>query len=264
MKMLSHLVQILSFSLLTFTSCVEALYLGNPSSAGAIEKGIWIPQDALIGLKLGYQVDIVLDRRLKSYGKIQSRIDTFRSLMNQGVITLSMADRLEVYGSVGSMEAWFSHRPLSTHLQRQYQTGTSITAGGGGRILAYEGKYCAIGIEGSYQYAKPPLHWTSLSGTTFTAKSHLHYQEWQAGLGISKQIDIFIPYLAIKYSNVAAKVSRLERELELPARALTLTNRDHVGAVVGCTFTTGSTFDLTLESRFIDEQALSAAANLRF
>ncbi|MEN9344053.1 MAG: major outer membrane protein [Chlamydiota bacterium] len=258
MKMRLLLVQIFAFSF------IHALYLGNVDSPGAITTGIWIPQESLVGVKLGYQADFIIDRRLKSYGGLRSRMDTFQAQLNQGVLTLMVANRVEAYGSVGSMQATFSHRPAPSYLQREYQTSYKTTWGFGARAVVYDGKYCAIGVSGAYQYAKLPLKWDALSGTTFRTNADLHYQEWQVGTGISKQIDIFIPYLAVKYSNVWAKTAIISPDLELPVRHITMKNRDYFGLVVGCTFTTGSDFGLTLESRFIDEQAFTLALDLSF
>jgi hypothetical protein len=191
-------------------------------------------------------------------------MDQFQSQWNQGVITCSIADRVDFYGSAGSMQAFFSHRPPSGGAQREYQTGYKTTWGFGARAIVYEWGDCSIGMEGGYQWAKPHLRWNSLSGTSFTTSASLHYQEWQVGIGISRQVEMFIPYGAFKYSNVHAKVVPLRSDLELGSNSFQMTNRDHFGLVFGCTFTTGKFFDLTVESRFLDEQAITLAGDLRF
>jgi hypothetical protein len=251
------------FFLLTIAN-LQALYVGNPYQPGAVEKGMFICDDAVVGLKVGYQADFVLDRRLKSYGGVSSRIDDFQSQWNQGVITLSLAERVDFYGSLGAMQASFSHRPGPDHYRREYDTSYKFTWGFGARAIVYEWKHCSIGVEGSYQWAKPPIKWDALNGTSFTTSADLHYQEWQVGLGISRQIQFLIPYGVFKYSNVHAKATPLRSDLDLPVTSLKMTNRDHFGLALGCTFTTGKDFDLTVESRFIDEQAVSLAGNLRF
>ncbi len=250
--------------LLLMTTTLQALYLGNPYQPGDVTQGLFISEDALIGLKIGYQADYVIDRRLKSYHGVNARMDEFQSQWNQGVATCVIAERVEFYASAGSMQATFSHRPAPEHHRIQYQTSYKTTWGFGSRAIVYEWGDCCIGIEGGYQWAKPPIKWDALNGKSFTTSANLHYQEWQVGLGISKQIECFIPYGAVKYSNVSGKVALLRPDLELDVTSFKMANRDHFGLVLGCSFTTGKFFDLTLESRLIDEQALSLAGNLRF
>lgn len=79
-----------------------------------------------------------------------------------------------------------------------------------------------------------------------------------------RQIDFLNPYGAIKYSLVKGKVTRVRSDLQLSCSSFHMRNRDHIGLVFGCTFTTGDYFDLTVESRFLDEVALSLAANMSF
>lgn len=249
---------------LLVTTTLQALYIGNPYQPGSVTRGLFLSEEAVLGLKIGYQADYVIDRRLKSYGKVHARMDEFQSQWNQGVLTCSLAERVELYGSLGSMQATFSHRPKPEHSRREYQSSYKFTWGFGARAIIYEWKECALGIEGGYQWAKPPIKWDSLNGKSFTTSADLHYQEWQVGLGISRQIEFLIPYGVIKYSTVSGKVAPLRPDLELEASSFSMTNRDHFGLALGCTFTTGKFFDLTIESRFIDEQALSLAGNLRF
>lgn len=88
----------------------EALYLGNPAGPGVIEKGLFFPEEALFRFQVGYECDYVFDRKLKSSGCARGRVDQFQ--MNQGIVTATLADRCSVYGSVGAMQAFFSHKPL--------------------------------------------------------------------------------------------------------------------------------------------------------
>jgi major outer membrane protein len=242
----------------------HALYLGNPDSPDAVPEGFFIPEDAFIGVKAGYQVDYVFDKGLKSYAGASARVDQFQAMLNQGVITFDLVERIEVYGSVGAMEASFSHRPGPEHYRREYQTNDKLTWGVGGRILIYQWREISLGLAGGFQWANPDIKWDSLNGEAFTTGAKMLYREWQVGLGISRTVDMFIPYGAIKYSNVSARVVSLRSNLDLDTSHFRMTNRDHFGIVLGCTLTPGRYFDVTVESRMIDEQALTLAGNLRF
>lgn len=246
------------------TSSLHALYLGNPASPDAIAEGFYIAQDAVIGVKAGYQVDYVFDRELKSYAGARARVDQFQAQLNQGVLTFSFIERIEVYASAGAMEATFSHRPKSGHARREYQTNDKLTWGVGARAIIYEWKDCCLSIEGGYQFAYPRIKWDALNGTSFTTDAKMLYREWQTGLGISRKIDMFIPYGAVKYSAVHAQVTSVRSNMELGTSHFKMTNRNHFGLVLGCTLTPGKYFDITVESRMIDEEALTLAGNFKF
>lgn len=258
------MLRVLIVLLFCLSLSVEALYLGNPAGPGVVDKGLFSSEEALVLFQTGYQFDYVFDRKLKSAGCARARIDQFQFRMNQGVITASLADRVSVYGSVGAMQSFFSHRPSSDGMRREYQTGDNTTWGGGGRIVVYESSKLSLGFEGGYQWAQLPLRWDALDGKSFTTRSSLHYQEWQVGFGVGGQIDFLNPYGAVKYSFVKGKVTDIRSDLQLSCTSFQMRNRDHVGLVFGCTFTTGNYFDLTIESRFLDEMALSLVANMSF
>ncbi len=261
---MKKLFPFLLLSLLLSFNPLHALYLGNPASPNAITKGFWICKDAFMGVKAGYQVDYVFDRGLKSYAGARARVDQFQAQLNQGVVTFDFVERVELYASVGAMETTFSHRPKSGHARREYQTNDKWTWGAGGRAIIYEWKECCLTIEGGFQWAYPHIKWDALNGTSFTTDAKMLYREWQVGLGVSREIDMFIPYAAIKFSDVDARVSSLRPNLQLNTSHFRMTNRNHFGLVLGCTLTPGKYFDLTVESRMIDEEAITLAGNVKF
>lgn len=241
-----------------------ALYLGNPAAPEIIEEGFFIPEDTFLKVKVGYQLDVTFDRRLKSYAGADARVDQYEMIMNQGVVTLNAVDRVEGYASVGAVKSTFSHRPQPNHARREYQTNERVTWGVGGRIILFEWGNSFIGIAGGYQWAFPHIKWDALDGAAFTTSATMKYREWQVGLGIAHQVDFLVPYAAVKYSNVQAKLSSLRSNLELNHSHFKMRNRSHYGLVLGCTLTTGKIFDFTIESRMIDEQAISFAGNAKF
>src|SRR5690349_10377412 len=93
-----------------------ALTVGNPAQPQIIDQGFWIPQDALVGVKVGYEGDRVQNRKMRANGGAHGRIDAMTLSFDQGVVILNYMDRLELYGSVGSMHGEVSHRP---HLDRK-------------------------------------------------------------------------------------------------------------------------------------------------
>ena len=148
--------------------------------------------------------------------------------------------------------------------EQEYQTNYRVTWGVGGRVIVYEWGNSYIGLEGGYQWAYPHIKWDALNGAAFTTDATMRYREWQAGLGFAHRIEMLIPYIAVKYSNVKAKVSSIRSNIALAHCHFKLSNRDHFGLVLGCTLTTGKYLDINVESRMIDEQAVSLAGNIKF
>ncbi len=247
----------------------EALYFGNIGEAEIIEEGMFLSKDNWMALKAGYQGDISWDRKLRAHKGANCEIDQFRIFMNQGVLTLNFADRVDVYGNVGTMNAYVSHRPRieGTRYKREYQSYDHFTWGYGARGILFCWDHTLIGIGAAIQYAHLPMEWESLNGETFNVPYHktkLKYNEWQIGGSIAQRIEILTPYFVLEYSRVRAHMKHIPPELLLPKGNFKMNNRVYVGLCFGCTISMGNLFDLNIETRWIDEQSASLAANVKF
>jgi hypothetical protein len=209
----------------------SALYNGNPSEPRLIENGV-IWKKGKVGVKAGYEGDFMYDRDLN--------IDRFKYFINQGVLSLNVKRRVEVYGSLGEMRANFDQKG------REYRTDHHLTWGVGARGILFRKRTTTLGMDGAYQMAH--LH---IRGNS----AKLKYQDWQVGLGIAHQVDILTPYLALTCSGMRGKMTE---------PALRLRNRHWIGFALGCSFCSGQCFDVNVEARVLDEQAFSLAANLKF
>lgn len=252
----------LSFFLLCQTG-LWALYMGNPAETEIIDTGFFIPQDNFIGVKLGYEGDIIFDRKLRSTSHAHGRIDDFSMTMNQGVITLNYLDRFELYGSGGASSSYFYFRPKVDHEKREFQTHDHGTGGVGARFLLAQWGNTGIGVDGKFQWAGAGIKWVSVNGVSHDSGAHLHYREWQASFAAYHTIDLFTPYLGFKYSNVHASVTGLSSTV-YPSSHFKMYNRDRFGIALGCTVSQGKKIDLFVEVQLIDEQALSLGGNLKF
>lgn len=250
-------------SLLLLQCALFGLYNGNPAEPQIIDKGFFIAQDSLFNFKVGYQGDWVYDRKLRAFKTARGRIDRFEIWINQGVATLSLLDRIELYGSAGSMKAEISHRPHSDGKHREYQTHDKWTAGIGMRVLLMQWKHTSLGIDGKFQYGEPPVTWGTVNGVAFrTPGGRLLYREYQVSAGFAQAVDIFTPYAAVTYSNVHASFEGLDDVI--PHHHFKMRSRDHFGLALGCTFSSGKKFDFNIEARVLDEQAVTAAGNIKF
>jgi hypothetical protein len=242
-------------------SIAVALYMGNPAESELIDQGLFIPQDSIIAVKIGYQGDIIFDRKLRSMGN--GRIDDFEMTMNQGSLTLNYLDRFELYGTAGAISSYFCFRPKVDNQRREFQTHDHLTGGGGGRFLLAQWGNTGIGIDGKIQWGKAGIKWITVNGVSHASGADLSYREWQASFAVYHTIDLFTPYFGIKYSNVHANVHNLSRSV-YPHTHFKMYNRDRFGIALGCTLTQGKKFDLFGEVQLIDEQALTFGGNIKF
>ena len=93
----------------------------------------------------------------------------------------------------------------------------------------------------------------------------MRYHEWQVGVGISYQVDLFVPYIALKYSNASVRYRNLPAGfLSGRKTGFNAKNRGKFGLALGTSLTTGRLFALNLELRMIDEQAITLSGELKF
>ncbi len=240
-----------------------ALYMGNPAEPEIIDCGFFISQDSCVGLKIGYQGDWVFDRLLRSYAGAHGRIDRFEMKMDQGMIGINYLDRFELYGTVGSMRNRFWFRPSTDKMRREFETDNHWTAGTGVRLLLAEWGNTGIGLDGKIQYGRPGIKWITVNGVSHGSGAHLAYHEWQGSFAVYHTIDLFTPYLGVKYSNVHADVVDLSKSV-YPRKQFKMSNRCRFGMALGCTLSQGKKIDINAEVQLIDEQGLTIGGNIKF
>lgn len=245
---------------LAISSSLSALYMGSPAEPQIIDQGFWISKEASFGVKIGYQGDRVADRKMRAQ---HGRIDKMFLSFDQGALIFNYLDRVEIYGTAGSMNGELSNRFHSDNKKRDYQTHDGWTAGTGGRFLLAEWGNAVIGIDGKIQWGNPGMKWMSVNGVSKNTGGHLKYCEWQASFALSYTSDWLTPYIGVKYSNVHASVSGIPSAIYSHSH-FKMINRDRFGMALGCTLSPGKKFDLFAEVQMFDEQALSFGGNLRF
>jgi len=259
-------MRISAFFLLLFASLpLFGLYNGNPALPEIIDEGFFFCKENWIAVKAGYERDWVFDRGMKAVSKVSRRIDRFKSLSDQGVLILNIINRIEIYGSVGAMriEAYHSPRPL---LRNKYETQNQLTWGVGGRGLIYQWGQTMLSVDLKYQHAHPTIKWITQNGAPIPLRTNarISYHEWQIGLGVAHQIDIFSPYIVLKYSNAQARFKNLPRMLLGNTTHFRTKNRRKFGLALGCSLSNSSRFSMSIEGRLIDEQALTLAGTIKF
>src|SRR3990167_5104572 len=192
------------FSFFISTS-LHALYNGNPSFPTMPEQGIWSPDEQWWGIKLGYQGDCVWSKHLKFHkgaGSDGEFFGTLRTMKNEGMLTYNIIDRLEFFGSVGSMEAKLTAQPAG-RMKIKYKTDTDLVWGIGGRVILFHSKKIVMGVNAKYATSCLSINQAILNGIEQKkGKGHFTYYEWQLGVGFSREIKRIIPYLGLAYSSM--------------------------------------------------------------
>ncbi len=247
---------------------MEALYNGNPSFPMMPEEGLFFKKDTWITIKMGYEWDDVFDRNLKVCGHrphLKREIKNYAAIGNFGGITLGCNDRVEVYGMFGAEEANVDYEPYSG-LQLKFRTDQCLAWTVGGRaILAYWGDV-QLGIDAKYFEFNPHIHSLKLNGCAINPGGALYnYREWQIGLGVSYRVSLVIPYVGLKYSDVAAKFHQLKTlSWVFPEKHLTMKNKCPIGIFLGVGLSLDRALNINFEARFYDETAVTASTDIRF
>ena len=251
------------------SSSLFAAPVGNPSFPQLLQDGYFIPSNYWVGLRLGYEGDFVGDARLKQRDESSGRVDNYKQDTNSGTVTLNFLDRLDIYGVFGSSRVctdWRFTAPGPTTERLCVETNYGFLWAVGGRGILYEWGKTILGLGGRYNgTVLKPVSAVINGIPTSTAGTRLHWKEWQIDLDISHKIDIFIPYLGIKYSNANTKIGTFPVEISNSgAGVIHMSNRNPVGIVIGCALTTGKFFMLNIEGRLIDEEAATIVGDFRF
>lgn len=259
----------LLFNLLFLPIGVSALYNGNPSFPMMPEEGIFIAKEKWLGVKVGYEFDRVYDRKLQMEGRElenqRKKVQKYESLSNFGVVTLNFNQRAEFFSTLGAMSCKISQTPYSD-TRVTYHTHSHFTWGIGGRaILAYWGDL-QVSVNAAYVQADLPLSSLEVNGKSYP-KRHLEidFRQWQVGAGISYRVNWFIPYIGVDYSDFRARVEHLRALKSLfPKKHVTFKEKYATGLYMGFGLCPDRAFNLNLEVRVINENAVSLSADLKF
>ena len=254
--------------LVTLSAFLSAAPVGNPAFPELLKQGFCIPSTSCVNLRLGYEGDFIGDARMNQSEEGSGRVDNFRQDTNSGIVTLNFVERLDLYGVFGSTRICADWRfsGVGTVNRAQVETGYEFLWGVGARAALYEWGNTTLGIGGRYSSSHPNPNWITINGTPESISgATLHWYEWQADLDLSYQIDLFIPYVGVKYLSAKARTGVYPESISSSGSGtLHMRNRTPVGIVVGCTLTTGKYFMLNVEGRLIDEEAATISGDLRF
>jgi hypothetical protein len=250
-------------------STLLASPVGNPSFPQLLDEGYFIPLNGWGNFRLGYEGDFVGDGCLKQYDEGHGRVDNFDQMTNSGTVTINILDRLDLYGVFGSTRVTSDWRYTAADLvvsRIELETSYRFLWGVGARAILFEWANTSLGLGGRYSASQMKPVWMTLNGTLKpTSGTHLYWREWQIDLDMSYKIDLFIPYVGVKYSNAHVHMGTFSVPISASGSGdLRMKNRKPVGIVVGSALTTGKYFMLNVEARLVDELAGTISGDFRF
>ena len=254
---------------LVFSLPLFALYNGNPSAPNMPETGVWISTDDWWGIKLGYEWDQTFDKRVKvkeRHSSIRDRFDTYFSLKNQGTLTFNVSDRFEFYGKLGVMKLELAQRPTNT-ARLQYFTDNQLIWSVGGRIILVYWEEMVMGVNALYSGSFMRVSEILENGTTRrTSGARFKYNEWQIGIGFSREVGPFVPYIGLAYSSMHSDLYNIPEDLRFFFQVSDeeLENRQPFILFLGVGVTKGKNISVNLESRMLGEKSISLSGCFRF
>ena len=258
-----------AYALFTFlSSSVHALYNGNPSLPQMPENGFFIPDEFFLGIKTGYQGDYVFSRNMTVHNADESashQISSFNSYMNSGTFTIDFANRVDLYGVLGSYRMKLSQRfgqENRIHISSDHHIAgiiglRAIGACWGDTVLGFD-------VKGFMSY--PDVSSIELNGVFQPHESaKISDRQWQVGTALSHKVSCFVPYIGLTYTHSRIKVRGLSSLVDFyPKSHMRLRNTYSFGFVFGFGLTREEGLACNLEARVLEETAATLSLDFRF
>ena len=257
----------------------SALYAApvlNPAEPALITDGVFLCDDDCWGLKAGYRGNFVYDRAFhKTSRNSNGYLPNFNYYSNSGVLTLNLWDRVDIYGFVGAanldIDGTLSNGPGI--LDADLFTKTKTNWGVGAKVVLWETCWgCVgttyIGLDANYERLNTSglSHFDVGVPSDFSlSNAGLGFYETQVSLGIAHRICNLVPYIAVKWSNAGITGRGFldgagTDDINIPSAHASR----HWGYAFGVTLVDANRMTVTAEARFVDETALSVAAEFKF
>ncbi len=274
-------------TLLTFLACgsAYALPVGNPSDASLLCDGLlfeghcgdpcdpclsWL--DA-ISIRVGFYGDYVFNRHMEvDRNEDDSDIEHTKLFTNAGYVAANIWDRLDVFATFGATNLFidtngsaFGIPAVGSRFVLETKSHFSWSAGVRGTI--WECGCTSLGAEFQYFYTRPRVKRITEAALISDYPDNFltsKFYEWQFGVGFAHRINIFVPYIAVKWSRAHFKFDNA-RPAPLPGIILfDLENKKDWGYAVGVSLVDCEKASLTVEGRFGDEKAVHVNGQIRF
>lgn len=243
--------------------------MGDPSKPKMVQQGLLIPENSWIYLFGEYEGNFVGDRRLKQRSNNMRRIDNFSLDTNSGKAAVDLLNRCELFGILGQSRIcanWRTQNILGDLSEIEMETKYDFSWAAGAKVILLEWGNTQLTSGGRYFYTKPRMLWLTKNGVSYSVDdARMKFVEWQVDLGVSHKIDIFTPYIGIKYSQSHSTLATISSTTisDNDTNNLRMKSRNHLGIVLGYGSTTGKWYVVDVEVRLIDEAAVTISGGFR-
>lgn len=256
-----------TFFLFFAISTLTAAPIGNPSTPGLMNSGLFTSANPWVKASSGYLADYVSDLRLDlaSGSSTEIELDPDKTFNRFGLhsqmasFSLALLQRLEVYALFGGTKEhlkWHTEpeTPFYSALF-EFQTTYHFSWATGLRVILLQWGQTFFSFEGSY-FAVPSSHkayfkfLNRLQLPLDEEGQKFYLREWEASVALSSRFWIITPYAGISYLNTKLRIQE-----GVETTALTYRNEKSIGYFYGCTLNLTSKFLVTLERRVVNEFA---------
>ena len=261
--------KILVVGLFFFCSIAFAAPVGNPAFPKVLEEGFIFSPASKFSIRLGYEGNFVLDKKLKQKNNPVRDSNFFSLYLNSGVATLNLLNRLDLFGTYGKgkIEAdWISEEDTNVLYYLDLKSNDQETWSYGTKIIFFEWGKINFSAGGRQLFIEPEISSFTKEGIVYSAEgSKIKYKEWQVDVGLSYKTTYLIPYFCAKYSKAKAEFL-VDGAIgqSFGSNFLKMKNKNQVGIAIGCTFSNNKFFMLNGEVRLFDEEAFTISGDVKF
>ncbi|NQT90069.1 MAG: hypothetical protein HQ558_02330 [Candidatus Omnitrophica bacterium] len=245
---------LICLALVLSTAWAYAAPVGNIATPAVLKKGLIIKDEqGQYGIIAESENDITFDRNLKDQAS-----DT-QFMFFGGKLGVLFLDRFIAYGVLGGGQAQqtFQFGDLNIKWSSDYDIVWAV----GGTAMVYEKQFkelwngiMRLGFDGRYRQAH-------LDVDDPNQAPKYEFDEWQVAFEVTYEIDNFIPYVGVKYSDATGDATAT---VNGNSYKIDFENNDKIGIFVGGDYVFQDVASINLEGRFIDETALTAGLTVRF
>lgn len=213
----------------------------------------------------GFESDIIFDRKVKDMDGVDLNF-------YMGKLGISFNDRFLAYALLGSGSGNAEYTTSGSKVE--YDTDSAFAWGIGAKAIFYETELSGFGNgilrfggDIKYRYVEPDVSKVTIDGVVYDIPNAditdavIEYGEFQGAIGLSYQINKFIPYMGVKFSSLSgdSKSTILGTEYKEDYEA-----DNTVGMFLGADLVLADALSFNVEGRFIDEEAVNVGATIRF
>jgi hypothetical protein len=246
-----------------------SLYLGNPATCELPQEGVFFPEETKVALKVGYQTQAVLDRKMELIAEqrfLGGSVDQVSLGFDQGVLVFNIVDRLEIIATLGSMRLSLN-RQFIPGVQLALQTHSSFVWSIGGQSMLILWGNTSLGVVANYLSSHPTPELLLFNQKSYSKrKTSISYNTWQIEVALSQKIDVFSVYLGGAYSYAELQIASDIFKKIAPnyLHEEKYKNRHALSMVMGVSLAANKAFTMNFEAQAFGQTAIGMRMEFRF